>query len=112
MTSFEKNKKEIEKYIDLKQYAFIIAYSLLYDEAHSTGAENFRVYFNPFSQKINYILTDFSQNIKSQNINLNSLEHIHYNLKMRHHFSLFLTNEKFQKYYVEALNILGKNLEK
>ena len=110
LISFEKNKKEIEKYIDLKQYAFLVAYSLVWNEFHSTGAENFRIYFNPFSQKINYIPTDF--NIKSSNINLNSLVDIHYHLKRRHHFSLFLSNEKFQEYYIEALNILEKNLEK
>ena len=56
----DKNKFEnnFEKFLDVDQMALLIAHNLIWGEAHSLGDDNFRIYVDPFSEKIKYIPTD------------------------------------------------------
>ena len=104
----DKNKFEnnFEKFLDVDQMALLIAHNLIWGEAHSLGDDNFRIYVDPFSEKIKYIPTDHMADMVEIG-NLNSVIQL---LNSFHHFSLLLNNLELRKKYLNYLNLLEQDL--
>tara|TARA_B100001093_G_scaffold364098_1_gene348911 strand:- start:1514 stop:4174 length:2661 start_codon:yes stop_codon:yes gene_type:complete len=100
---FENN---FEKFLDIDQMALLIAYNLIWGEAHSLGDDNFRVYIDPFSGIIKYIPTDHMADMVEIE-NLNSVVEL---LNSLHHFSLLLNNTELKSKYLTYLNLLEQDL--
>ena len=104
----DKNKFEnnFEKFLDVDQMALLIAHNLIWGEAHSLGDDNFRIYVDPFNEKIKYIPTDHMADMVEIG-NLNSVIQL---LNSFHHFSLLLNNLELRKKYLNYLNLLEQDL--
>ncbi len=100
---FENN---FEKFLDIDQIALLIAQNLIWGEAHSLGDDNFRIYVDPFSEKIKYIPTDHMADM----VEIRDLDSVIQLLNSFHHFSLLLNNSELRKKYLNYLNILEQDL--
>jgi hypothetical protein len=99
------NTDYLKKYFNLKQIGLIMANILVWGESgHSISDDNFRVYINPFTQKIEYIPTDHYIDLETSFINKNELN-IDI-LNNAYHFSLFLNDNDLKNYYLNSLKIL------
>ena len=104
----DKNKFEnnFEKFLDVDQMALLIAHNLIWGEAHSLGDDNFRIYVDPFSEKIKYIPTDHMADM----VEIGDLNSVIQLLNSFHHFSLLLNNLELRKKYLNYLNLLEQDL--
>ncbi len=104
----DKNKFEnnFEKFLDVDQMALLIAHNLIWGEAHSLGDDNFRIYVDPFSEKIKYIPTDHMADM----VEVGDLNSVIQLLNSFHHFSLLLNNLELRKKYLNYLNLLEQDL--
>ena len=108
LTKKGQNLDDLKRYINLEQIAFIIASNLVWGESnHSILGDNFRVYVNPFTQKIEYIPTD---HYIEDNAYLRNKDVIFESFDQKDHFSLFLNDKKFKKNYLNSLNLLKLDL--
>lgn len=106
LTDKNKFENDFEKFLDVDQMALLIAHNLIWGEAHSLGDDNFRIYVDPFSEKIKYIPTDHMADMVEIG-NLNSVIQL---LNSFHHFSLLLNNLELRKKYLNYLNLLEQDL--
>ena len=104
----DKNKFEnnFEKFLDVDQMALLIAHNLIWGEAHSLGDDNFRIYVDPFNEKIKYIPTDHMADM----VEIGDLNSVIQLLNSFHHFSLLLNNLELRKKYLNYLNLLEQDL--
>ena len=101
-----KFKNHFERFLDVDQIALLIAYNLIWGEGHSLGDDNFRIYVDPFSEKIKYIPTDHMADM----VEIEDLESVIQLLNSSHHFSLLLNNLELRKKYLNYLDILEEDL--
>ena len=107
LTKKDFNTDYLKKYFNLNQIGLIIANNLVWGESgHSISGDNFRVYINPFTQKIEYIPTDHYVDVDLDTSNINKNELINDILNHGFHFSLFLNDDDLKNYYLNSLKIL------
>ena len=106
LTDKNKFENDFEKFLDVDQMALLIAHNLIWGEAHSLGDDNFRIYVDPFSEKIKYIPTDHMADM----VEIGDLNSVIQLLNSFHHFSLLLNNLELRKKYLNYLNLLEQDL--
>ena len=108
LTKGDQDLAKLKKYFNLEQIGLIMASNLAWGESnHSISDDNFRIYVNPFTQKIEYVPTDHYIDINTSLKNKNELIDI---VNYSGHFSLFLDDNDLKKNYLGALKILKKDL--
>ena len=120
-TNIENPSNEIiERYFDLKSFAIMFVSSLAWGEKdfHSMETNNARFYINPYTLKVTPIPADFDFIFKNNNKILNSLNTEDFinnttneMLVLSTFYYKIFKNNKFQDYYIEALDEFEKNLE-
>ena len=114
------NDEIVEKYFDLKSFSIMLVSSLAWGERnlHSMTLNNARFYINPYTLKITPIPSDFDFIFKNNNKILNSLNNKDFlevtakeMLTLPTIYSIIFKNDKFKKFYLQALNEFEKNLE-
>ena len=106
LTDKNKFENDFEKFLDVDQMALLIAHNLIWGEAHSLGDDNFRIYVDPFNEKIKYIPTDHMADM----VEIGDLNSVIQLLNSFHHFSLLLNNLELRKKYLNYLNLLEQDL--
>lgn len=106
LTDENRFKNHFAKFLDINQIALLIAQNLIWGEAHSLGDDNFRIYVDPFSNKIKFIPTDHMADM----VEIGDLDAVIQSLNSFQFFSLLLNNIDLRKKYLNYLNILEHDL--
>ena len=97
----KKYSPDLIKYLDLEQFAKVMAVSSIFGDIHSTQVNNVRYYLNPYDLQVVPILTDQNHSEINEKYFM-ALPRLYKNL---------FTNDDFKIKYLETIQNINQNLE-